>query len=55
MEVILFNKFITQHIKQFRLRGKGMPILSRSVIGDLYIRIVSIILFQKDKINFRRI
>ena len=31
----------TQHGKQFRLRGKGMPILRRSVLGDLYIRIVT--------------
>ena len=29
----------TQHGKQFRLRGKGMPVLRRSVFGDLYIRI----------------
>ena len=25
----------TQHGKQFRLRGKGMPILRRSTFGDL--------------------
>ena len=31
----------TQHGKQFRLRGKGMPILRRSVFGDLYIRVVT--------------
>ena len=31
----------TQHGKQFRLKGKGMPILRRSVFGDLYIRIVT--------------
>ena len=31
----------TQHGKQFRLRGKGMPILRRSIFGDLYIRIVT--------------
>ena len=31
----------TQHGKQFRLRGKGMPVLRRSVLGDLYIRIVT--------------
>ena len=31
----------TQHGKQFRLRGKGMPILRRNVFGDLYIRIVT--------------
>ena len=29
----------TQHGKQFRLRGKGMPVLRRNVFGDLYIRI----------------
>ena len=29
----------TQHGKQFRLKGKGMPGLRRSVFGDLYIRI----------------
>ena len=31
----------TQHGKQFRLRGKGMPVLRRSVFGDLYIRVVT--------------
>ena len=31
----------TQHGKQFRLRGKGMPILRRSIFGDLYIRVVT--------------
>ena len=31
----------TQHGKQFRLKGKGMPILRRSVFGDLYIRIIT--------------
>ena len=31
----------TQYGKQFRLRGKGMPILRRSVFGDLYIRVVT--------------
>ena len=31
----------TQHGKQFRLRGKGMPILRRSLFGDLYIRVVT--------------
>ena len=31
----------TQHGKQFRLKSKGMPILRRSVFGDLYIRIVT--------------
>ena len=31
----------TQHGKQFRLKGKGMPILRRNVFGDLYIRIVT--------------
>ena len=30
----------TQHGKQFRLKGKGMPILRRSSFGDLYIRII---------------
>jgi len=29
----------TQHGKQFRLKGKGMPGLRRSAFGDLYIRI----------------
>src|SRR5690606_19349862 len=27
----------TQNGKQFRLRGKGMPILRQSAVGDLYI------------------
>ena len=31
----------TQHGKQFRLRGKGMPVLRRSIFGDLYIRVVT--------------
>ena len=31
----------TQHGKQFRLKGKGMPVLRRSVFGDLYIRIIT--------------
>ena len=31
----------TQHGKQFRLKGKGMPVLRRSVSGDLYIRVVT--------------
>ena len=31
----------TQHGKQFRLKGKGMPILRRSLFGDLYIRVVT--------------
>ena len=31
----------TQHGKQFRLKGKGMPILRRSAFGDLYIRIIT--------------
>ena len=31
----------TQSGKQLRLRGKGMPILRRNIIGDLYIRIVT--------------
>ena len=31
----------TQYGKQFRLRGKGMPILRRSTFGDLYIRVVT--------------
>jgi molecular chaperone DnaJ len=31
----------TQHGKQFRLKGKGMPILRRSSNGDLYIRIIT--------------
>ena len=31
----------TQYGKQFRLKGKGMPILRRSLFGDLYIRVVT--------------
>ena len=31
----------TQHGKQFRLKGKGMPVLRRSAFGDLYIRVVT--------------
>jgi len=31
----------TQHGKQLRLKGKGMPVLRRSTFGDLYIRIVT--------------
>ena len=31
----------TQHGKQFRLKGKGMPVLRRNVFGDLYIRIIT--------------
>jgi len=31
----------TQHGKQFRLRGKGMPLLRRNVFGDLYIRVIT--------------
>ena len=31
----------TQHGKQFRLKGKGMPILRRNVFGDLYIRVIT--------------
>ncbi len=31
----------TQHGKQFRLKGKGMPILRRNILGDLYIRVVT--------------
>ena len=31
----------TQHGKQFRLKGKGMPVLRRSTLGDLYIRIIT--------------
>jgi len=31
----------TQHGKQFRLKGKGMPVLRRSIFGDLYIRIIT--------------
>ena len=31
----------TQNGKQFRLKGKGMPILRRSMFGDLYIRIIT--------------
>ena len=31
----------TQHGKQFRLKGKGMPVLRRNTNGDLYIRIIT--------------
>ena len=31
----------TQSGKQLRLKGKGMPVLKRSIFGDLYIRIVT--------------
>ena len=31
----------TQHGKQFRLKGKGMPVLRRNIFGDLYIRIIT--------------
>ena len=31
----------TQHGKQFRLKGKGMPVLRRNNLGDLYIRIIT--------------
>jgi len=31
----------TQHGKQFRLRGKGMPIIRSKDFGDLYIRVVT--------------
>ena len=31
----------THYGKQFRLRGKGMPILRRNLFGDLYIRIIT--------------
>jgi molecular chaperone DnaJ len=31
----------TQHGKQFRLKGKGMPILRKTTFGDLYIRIIT--------------
>ena len=31
----------TQHGKQFRLKGKGMPVLRRSIYGDLYIRVIT--------------
>ncbi len=31
----------TQYGKQFRLKGKGMPLLRKSIFGDLYIRIVT--------------
>ena len=30
-----------QNGKQFRLKGKGMPILRRSIFGDLYIRVIT--------------
>jgi len=31
----------TQHGKQLRLKGKGMPVIRRSIYGDLYIRIIT--------------
>ena len=31
----------TQHGKQLRLRGKGMPLLRGSGYGDLYIKIIT--------------
>ena len=31
----------TQHGKQFRLKGKGMPMLRGNTLGDLYIKIVT--------------
>jgi len=31
----------TQHGKQFRLRGKGMPIIRSKDFGDLYIRVIT--------------
>ncbi len=31
----------TQHGKQLRLKGKGMPIIRRNFFGDLYIRIIT--------------
>ncbi len=31
----------TQHGKQFRLKGKGMPVLRRGGLGDLYIRVIT--------------
>ncbi|MDC1212778.1 molecular chaperone DnaJ [Pelagibacteraceae bacterium] len=31
----------TQHGKQLRLKGKGMPVLRRNIFGDLYIRIIT--------------
>ncbi len=31
----------TQYGKQFRLRGKGMPVLRRNIFGDLYIRVIT--------------
>ena len=48
----------TQHGKQFRLRGKGMPILRRSLVGDLYIRVITqvpTIFIKRQKGNIRRI
>ena len=43
MEVNQKSRFLsgTQHGKQFRLKGKGMPILRRNLYGDLYIRVVT--------------
>ena len=31
----------TQYGKQFRLKGKGMPVLRRNICGDLYIRVTT--------------
>ena len=31
----------TQHGKQLRLKGKGMPLLRKNIFGDLYIRIIT--------------
>ena len=48
----------TQHGKQFRLKGKGMPVLRRNVYGDLYIRIITQvpnISVEKTKGNIGRI
>ena len=31
----------TQHGKQLRLKGKGMPVIRKNIFGDLYIRIIT--------------
>jgi molecular chaperone DnaJ len=31
----------TQHGKQFRIKGKGMPLIRKNIFGDLYVRIIT--------------
>ena len=44
----------TQHGKQFRLKGKGMPILRRNLFGDYILELILrfLVLYQKDKEKF---